>query len=207
MNDPNQVDVGSRIRDLRAARGLSLRALAGRCGLSVNAISRIERGDSSPTVSSLLRLAGALNIHIKDFFDPGPEQSTIVVRRGQGLRASGVGAFIESLGVGLPAQILEPFLMTIEPGAFGLEEPCQHSGEEFVHCLQGAVEYQVGEAWYRLEQGDSLLFVADQAHLCKNTNTSTAVILIVLASAVEDASLSRQQHLMTLGGRIPGEES
>ncbi|MEJ2013621.1 MAG: XRE family transcriptional regulator [Anaerolineales bacterium] len=206
MNDPNQVDVGSRIRDLRTARGLSLRALAGRCGLSVNAISRIERGDSSPTVSSLLRLAGALNIRIKDFFDPGPEQSTIVIRRGQGLRASGVGAFVESLGVGLPGQILEPFMMTIEPGAFGLEEPCQHPGEEFVHCLQGAVEHQVGEAWYRLEQGDSLLFLADQAHLYKNTDPDTAVILIVMASADEDAGLSRQQHLMTLGGRIADEE-
>jgi transcriptional regulator with XRE-family HTH domain len=206
VNDPNPVDVGTRIRDLRTARGFSLRALAGRCGLSVNAISRIERGESSPTVSSLLRLAGALNVHIKDFFDPGPEQSTIIVRRGQGLRASGAGAFIESLGVGLPAQILEPFLMTIEPGAFGLEEPCQHPGEEFVHCLQGAVEYQVGEAWHRLAQGDSLLFLAEQAHLCKNTGPGAAVILIILASTGQDAGISRQQHLMTFGGMIAGEE-
>lgn len=207
MDDQNQLDIGARIRELRTERQLSLRALAERSGLSVNAISRIEHGESSPTVSSLLRLAGALNVHIKDFFDPGPEQSTIVVRRDQRLRSSGEGALIESLGVGLPGQMLEPFLMTIEPGAFGLEEPCQHPGEEFVHCLQGEVEYRVGEAWYRLGQGDSLLFLADQEHLCKNTSGSTAVVLIILASVDQDKGLSRQQHLMTVGGRVAGEES
>jgi transcriptional regulator with XRE-family HTH domain len=45
MNDHQSFDVGTRIREIREERRLSLRALAERCGLSVNAISRIERGE------------------------------------------------------------------------------------------------------------------------------------------------------------------
>ncbi len=207
MNDHQSFDVGTRIREIREERRLSLRALAERCGLSVNAISRIERGESSPTVSSLLLLAAGFDIHIRDFFETGPEQSTILVRKNTRLQSSGDGAQMESLGVGLPGQILEPFLMTIESGALGVEKPCEHAGEEFVHCIEGEIEYQVGEQWYQLEAGDSLLFLASQAHMCRNTSRQTAVILVVLASTDQDVGLSHQQHLMTIGGRISEEPS
>jgi transcriptional regulator with XRE-family HTH domain len=205
MSEYQSLDVGTRIREIREERRLSLRALAERCGLSVNAISRIERGENSPTVSSLLLLASGLGIHIKDFFETGPEQSTIFVRKNKRLRSQGDGALIESLGVGLPGQILEPFLMTVEPGALGVEQPCAHAGEEFVHCIEGAIEYQVSDQWFHLEAGDSLLFLASQEHMCRNTSTQKAVILIVLASMEQDVSLSHQQHLMTIGGRITEE--
>ncbi len=203
MNDYQTLDVGARVREIREERRLSLRALAERCGLSINAISRIERGESSPTVSSLLQLAAGLDIHVKDFFETGPEQSTIVVRKDKRLRSLGDGAWIESLGVGLPGQILEPFLMTVEPGALGVEKPLAHEGEEFVHCIEGEIEYQVGEQWYRLAAGDSLLFLSSQAHMCRNSSPRRAVVLIVLASSDQDVGLSHQQHLMTIGGRIP----
>lgn len=202
MNDYQALDVGARVRKIREDRRLSLRALAERCGLSVNAISRIERGESSPTVSSLLLLAAGLDIHVKDFFEAGPEQATILVRKDKRLRSQGEGAQMESLGVGLPGQILEPFLMTIEAGALGVEKPCSHAGEEFVHCIEGEIEYQVGDQWYRLEAGDSLLFLASQAHMCRNISPQKAIVLIILASTDQDASLSQQQHLMTIGGRI-----
>ena len=67
--------VGQRIRFLRNQRGHTLRDLADRCDLSVNAISRIERGKTSPTLSSMHRIAEALRVPITDFFEtrvPGP---------------------------------------------------------------------------------------------------------------------------------------
>ena len=60
--------VGQQIRKLRKQRGLSLRALADLCGISANAISLIERRENSPNVSSLHRMAIALNVPITDFF-------------------------------------------------------------------------------------------------------------------------------------------
>jgi len=207
MMDQEQTNVGGRIRELRNDKGLSLRAMAKRGGLSVNAISRIERGESSPTVSSLLRLAAVLGVHVADFFTTGPESSTILVRRGERLWSRGVGLLMESLGVGLPGQILEPFLMTIEAGSEEVQEPYVHPGEEFVYCIEGEVEYQVEDDWHRLEAGDSLLFLAKQPHRYRNISSDKAIVLLVLASTFLDAGLSRQQHLMTTGeARSKGEE-
>ncbi len=199
MANPDQPHVGGRIRDIREASGYSLRALADRCGLSVNAISRIERGESSPTVSSLQQLATALSVPIADFFETGREEATILVRKNSRLRSRGEGVLIESLGSGLPGQMLEPFLMTIAPGAVGGEAPISHPGEEFCFCVEGEIEYLVDEEWHRLEAGDSMLFQAQQPHLCRNTSLDNAIMLLVILAVDQDVRLSQHQHLLTAG--------
>jgi transcriptional regulator with XRE-family HTH domain len=194
VNVNNRSKVGSRIRELREQKGLSLRALAEQCGLSINAISRIERDESSPTVASLHRLADALAVPITTFFDTGDAQATVWVRRARRMRTQGRGITMDSLGSGLTAQQMEPFLMSLGPGVISASEPFTHAGEEFVFCQEGVVEYQVGEESYRLESGDSLLFQANQPHLCRNVGDSPATILLVLQAA-PDVISSRRQHL------------
>lgn len=63
---------------------------------------------------------------------------------------------MESLGIGLTNQQLEPFLMTITPGVGNVNEPISHPGEEFIHCLEGEIEYAIGDQLFHLEQGNSL---------------------------------------------------
>ena len=67
--DTVSVDVGNRLRELREMRKVSMRTLAQNSGLSANALSMIERGKASPSVSTLCRLADALGIPITDFFN------------------------------------------------------------------------------------------------------------------------------------------
>jgi transcriptional regulator with XRE-family HTH domain len=197
MSEDTQADVGSQLLRLRQERGFSLRALAKECGLSVNAISRIERGESSPTVSSLQRLAGTLNVQVSDFFKAKPEHSTILVRWDQRLRTRGDGVIIESLGTGLHGQSMGPFLMTLMPGASGADEPITHRGEEFVYCLEGEVDYLVQGECHRLKAGDSLLFLASQEHLCRNTGLEKTRLLLVIQAPEEEVGTTQQRHLMT----------
>lgn len=204
MADGKKPDVGGRLLALRQEQGLSLRALARECGLSVNAISRIERGETSPTVSSLQRLAQALKVQITEFFKAAPERATILVREHERLRTRGDGVLIESLGTGLHAQRLGPFLMTLMPGACGAEEPITHGGEEFVYCLEGEVDYLVQGEWQRLKAGDSLLFHASQEHLCKNTSLEKTRLLLVIQAPEEEIGSTQQRHLMTEMGRDRG---
>jgi transcriptional regulator with XRE-family HTH domain len=192
-------DVGTCIRQLREARGYSLRTLAKRSGLSLNTISRIERGESSPTVSSLQQLATALSVPINEFFESGKEYATVLVRKNKRRRTRGEGVLFESLGSGLPGQMIEPFLMTLSPGAVGGEEPITHAGEEFVYCLEGEVEYQVNDEWHRLEAGDSLLFQSPQPHMCRNTSLSQTIVLLIILAAEENVPLARHQHLFSEG--------
>lgn len=187
-------NVGTRLRSLREQQGLSLRALAKRCGLSINAISLIERGENSPTVSTLHRLANALGVPITDLFQEEARQTTAFVKRNHGLRSQSDGITMESLGIGLINQQLEPFLLRIEPGAGNIHDPITHSGEEFVHCLEGEVEYCVGDRVFKLGVGDSLLFDASQPHGCRNSNRRPGTFLLVF-KASQDAHLTRQLHM------------
>ena len=194
MIEQVEPNVGVRIRALRNAQGLSLQALAERCGLSANAISRIERGENSPTVSSLHRLATTLGVPITDLFEERREQAVVLVKRDQRRYSASNGVLLESLGTGLPNQQLEPFLMIVEPGAGNVDEPITHSGEEFVHCLEGEIEYRVGDEPYQLTAGDSLLFEATLSHSFCNAGKSPATLLMVFQVA-EERHLTGWRHL------------
>lgn len=190
-----ELDVGHRIRSIRKQKGISLRALAERCGLSANAISLIERGENSPTVSSLERLAAALSVPITAFLEKQNEQTTIFVRPEHRLRSKIDGIQLDSLGIGLHNQQLEPFLFTVEGGAGKLDQPVSHPGEEFVHCLEGEIEYCVGDRIYSLNAGCSLLFEAVQPHCFRNTTSRPAQLIVVFFAGEGSHHLGRQRHL------------
>ena len=189
--------VGSRIRKIRESQKISLRALSERCGLSANAISLIERGENSPTVSSLHQLATGLDVPITDFFQEEISVNAIHVKRAQGLQFQNTTTIIESLGIGLPNQQLEPFRMTIAPGVVKLDDPISHPGEEFVHCLEGEVKYWVGDREFVLNPGDSLLFDATQPHCWKNLNQKPAAVILIFQTAHGDltAHHTHMSHL------------
>jgi transcriptional regulator with XRE-family HTH domain len=187
-------NVGPRIRAMREQRGLSLRALAERCNLSINAISLIERGENSPTVSSLHMLATALGVKITDFFEDPHEHAVVYVRHDQRLATRGNGLLMESMGIGLRHQQLEPFMVTVEPGAEDPSESISHPGQEFVCCLEGNILYQIGDQIYSLEAGDSLLFEATQPHYFRNAGDTPARMLMVF-QAIDGSHLARQRHL------------
>lgn len=189
-------NVGPRIRAIREQRGFSLRALAERCNLSINAISLIERGENSPTVSSLHLLATALGVKITDFFEDAREHAVVLVRRDQRLATQGDGLMMESLGIGLRNQQLEPFMVTVDPGVGNTSETIIHPGQEFVYCLAGEIQYQVSGQIYCLKSGDSLLFEATQPHCFRNIGESSAQVLLVF-QAVDGGYLARQRHLET----------
>jgi len=196
MADHSELKVGARLKSLRDQRGLSLRALSMKCGLSTNAISLIERSENSPTVSTLQRLASALDVPITEFFQNEARQKVVFVKRNLGLRSQNNGGVMESLGIGLFNQQLEPFRMTIEPGAGNASDPIAHSGEEFIHCLEGTLDYSVGSRVYKLEQGDSLLFDATQLHAYQNPLQMPATILLVFHTS-QDRQRVQQLHLYT----------
>jgi transcriptional regulator with XRE-family HTH domain len=174
---PLEPNVGLRIRELRNRRGIALRALAEKCGLSANAISLIERGETSPTVSSLHQLATALEVPITDFFEEKTAVTSVHVKQDRGLRFRSKNLEMENLGTGLPNQQLQPFRMTIEPGSETISEPVTHPGQEFVYCLEGEIEYFVADQRYQLKSGDSLLLEATQPHNWRNTTQRKAANL------------------------------
>src|SRR5512140_2082835 len=93
------VNVGVRLRELREARGTSMRQLATRSGLSANALSMIERGKASPSVSTLYKLAEALGVPITEFFAPDlQKQNAVLIKADQRTRVPFTHGVWEGLG-------------------------------------------------------------------------------------------------------------
>jgi transcriptional regulator with XRE-family HTH domain len=194
VKDQETVDVGPQLRAMRQQRGLSLRTLAGICDLSPNTISLIERGISSPSVSTLHRLATAMRVPITAFFEEQEARVEIVLQRaGERSRSGSANVLLESLGTGLEAQTLEPFVVTLNPGAGSGRQTIVHVGHELVYCLRGEVEYQVDDQLCLLGEGDSLLFEARLPHRWRNPGDEPAIFLLVFQSAVTGESM--EQHL------------
>jgi len=179
--EQQQISVGEHLRGLREARHLSLRALARACGLSVNTIGLIERGRTSPSVSTLQALATALNVPITTFFEdhqpPVAVLFTAARRRPQIALPDGV---LEQLGQGLPGQCFQPLILRLEAGGGSGPDPILHAGHEFVLCLSGCLIYEVGGVEYVLKQGDSLLFESHLPHGWRNAGAETAEAVLIL---------------------------
>jgi transcriptional regulator with XRE-family HTH domain len=176
------VDVGGRLRELRQERGKSMRALARLSGLSTNALSMIERGRTSPSVSTLYKLSEALEVPITAFFRTEPPRLDIVFRKSdERKRVSFQRGMWEGLGGEAFAGRVEPFMLTLEPGASSGLRGLIHSGHEFVYCANGQIEYELEEQIFTLEPGDTLLFASRLRHHWRNVGTTTASAVIVLA--------------------------
>ncbi len=111
------IRVGERVRELRQARGMSLRELAKASRLSANALSMIERGLSSPSVSTLYRVAEALGVGISSLFQVEEKRGPVVFRRAaERARLPIPRGLWEGLGGEAFDGRVEPLVLTLESG-------------------------------------------------------------------------------------------
>lgn len=194
----HSINVGERLRELRIERGMSMRALARLSGLSTNALSMIERSRTSPSVSTLYKIAAALGVPITAFFRLEPPRQDIVFRKAkERTRLAFTRGIWEGLGGESFIGGVEPLLLTLETGANSGQFGILHTGHEFVMCLSGQLEYEVEKARFLLEAGDTLLFAAQLQHRWRNAYKGITRILIVL-SGFERGERPSEYH-MTAG--------
>lgn len=184
--------IARQVRELRATRGLSLDALATRCGVSRSMISLIERGESSPTAVVLEKLATGLGVPLASLFDP-PQATADPVSRatdqpqwrdphsGYVRRNVSPGGTVGHDGRS-PIQIVE---VDFPPGArvayeTGAREPMVH---QQVWVLDGTIEVSVGHHVHRLDTGDCLALVLDQPVSFHNPTRRHARYAVVIVSA------------------------
>lgn len=195
IREAASVDVASRLRELREGRGISMRQLAAQSGLSANALSMIERGKTSPSVSTLYKLADGLGVSITAFFGGESEKRQIVfLKSDQRTRMSFTRGVFEALGGENFVGRVEPFMLTMESGASCGPYDIVHSGHEFVFCLRGQLDYFVEKEKFRLEAGDSLLFASNLRHRWRNSSGNVTTALVIISGFAE----GDQPHMMHL---------
>ena len=186
QRDAVSVNIGERLRELREARNISMRTLATKSGLSANALSMIERGKASPSVSTLYKLADALGVSITLFFASDSQRKQVVfLKADERTRMSFTRGVFEGLGGEMFIGRVEPFMLTLENGANSGPRSMTHTGHEFVFCLRGELEYQVEREIYKMTSGDSLLFAAQLKHKWRNIGKTVATAIIIISGFEE----------------------
>jgi transcriptional regulator with XRE-family HTH domain len=161
--------IGAEIRRLRKRQEMTMAALAEQAGLSQGMLSKIETGQTSPSLSTLASLAEALTVPISSFFN-AMEQSRDVsfVPAGQGIgidrRGTRAGHLYQLLGHSVRGDLaVEPYLITLDEGSEPYDE-FRHGGMEFIYMLSGKLVYRHGMRQFPLGPGDSLFFDAMAPH-------------------------------------------
>ncbi len=169
--------LGSRLRQLRKERDLTLQELAGAAGVSAGFLSQIERDISSPSLLTLNALAEALGAHITDFFDPPPHPVEFS-RQGQRVtfRVADGGIDYERLSTTFPSSTLTTMLVHYPPGR--TIESMRHSGEELYFVLSGSLAISIDGAETVLNEGDSVHFDSRRLHATRNHTDLPASVII-----------------------------
>lgn len=193
----SDVNVGLRLRELRAERHLSIRALADKSRLNVNTLSLIEHNKTSPSVSTLQQIATALQVPITAFFESKTPTQNISFHTASDRQNVNIPfGKLADLGIGFSRPELQPFLVTLEPKADSGNALIVHTGVEFVYCLEGCINYEIEGKNFTLHPDDSLLFEAHLPHRWSNAENGFSRFLLLLCPTEESDRLE-ERHFRT----------
>ena len=176
--------LGKGIHSERVNRGLTLSQLAELTGLSVSALSQIENDVCDPSISSLRRIARALDVPMFRFLTDD-EPSHPVVRRSQRRRMNFAKSALtyEALTPGA-VPTLEMFDIKLAPGANSGSEAFSHPGDECLLVLHGSVRIEMEGETYTLAPGDSMYIQRGLHHLLRNDGPEPVEIVFALSPPV-----------------------
>lgn len=176
--------IAARLRALRAERGLTLDALAHQAGVSRAMLSRIERGDSSPTAQLLNKVCGGLGLTLSALFaDADAAVGPLLRRADQPVwrdPASGyVRRGVSPPGPGTPVDIAE---IAFPPGAAVRFDNRRLGGtDQHIWVLEGVLELELGAEAYRLEAGDCLRMRLDRPILFRNPSDRVVRYAVIIS--------------------------
>jgi len=169
--------IGPKVKKLRQEQRLSLQQLAVKAEVSAAAIHKIERNDMVPTITTLLKIATALDRAVTYFvedegyhepvaFTPAEDRPEVFTPH-EGLTLKGVsGPYAPFRSAAAVA--------TVAPGANSGSRLLVHAGEELVFTLEGRLVFEIAGVRHELEAGDALHFMGDQPHHWANEEKEPA---------------------------------
>lgn len=170
--------IGSRIREARRQRHLTLQHVSSRSGLSIGFLSQVERDITHPSLSSLVTIARSLDLPVSVFLHR-PDLPNAVSRaegRGQHVLA-GTDLTYEQLSTTFPGQLLKALKLHVPPRYRGKSPAFE--GEQVVYALNGPVRYILDDTIYELETGDAFHFSSVRSYEISNPTDHPAEVLSV----------------------------
>lgn len=169
--------ISIKLKALRRERGWSLDKTAAETGVSKAMLGQIERGESSPTIATLWKIASGFQISFSSFIEEGPAEYGKPMHRvgvpkqlhptDTKIRVMPIFSFDKKFG-------FEVFIIELLPGCEHLSPPHKGGVVEHAIAVEGSLEILVNGEWKALNKGDGLRFEANQPHGYRNRTTKIA---------------------------------
>ncbi len=175
--------LGDKIRKLRHDADISIQRLSELSGVSPAGIYKIETGQMTPSVTTLVKIANALGKKASFFIEDFEQIKRVeFIKAGKREKLSSTeGKFkIEVLAGMLEDCKIYAGAFTVYPDGKSGDEHLMHEGEEFVVCLEGEIDFTIGDNAYHMEEGDSLHYKTEIPHRFHNKGKKKAKLLYVL---------------------------
>lgn len=183
VSDMNTV-IAENLKTLRRTMRLSLGEVSERTGVSKSMLGQIERGESSPTISTLWKIATGLQVSFTSLMERAEQGTQIINEADMKPVISDHGHF--RLYPVVPAhkdRSFEIMDLELDPGAVSHSRPHADGTEEFVLVYLGTFEVQLGETGeerYVVPQGSVIHYRADQVHTYRNVSTGVTRAVMVI---------------------------
>ena len=178
-------DFGARVRGLREHREMTLNQLSETSGVSRAMLSKVERGEKSPTIGIAKRIAHALETSLSYLSGGEEHRRTVVV-----IRKAERHVFRDD-ETGMERHLLSPVMAGSDvelvchhlpaKTSTGTLPPYPPATEKFVVLTQGEVVVKVQEAEFPLQEGDTLYFEADVEHSFQNRSGEACLYYLFIS--------------------------
>jgi transcriptional regulator with XRE-family HTH domain len=180
-----------RLMAVRRNRRLTLDQIAQMSGLSKSYLSKVERKQAVPSITTVIKVAKALDMRVSELLgEPPPEVPILVVRKGTGREFVAGGEVFNThyaLAADRAVKIMEPFLLRPPHGydaaTYDSDTAFSFQGEHFCYALSGLIEIDFPDRLVRLAPGDSIYFDSKIPHRTRSVGDQPGEILVVIATA------------------------
>ena len=178
--------VAQTIKNLRKEKGYSLNKLSSLSGLSKGYLSKIENGMNTPTITTMARIATALEVEVTYFFlqqnDSSQNRKLVSVRRNERkeIKIKSPESVIRRrwpLASQKYDRHMHPYIIEVPVEATDLY---QFEGQEFYYLLEGKVELIYGGEKHLFEEGDSVYMDCDVPYSGRSMGPGPAKVLVVV---------------------------
>ena len=194
-NKSQSINVGDRIRSARRNAKLSQQELAKMSNISINTLSLLERGMTSPTIATLQKLADTLNVELSSFFLFSKiEQHVFFSKANKREPIHITEGYLFALNPSSILSSFKPVVIEVNPEMTS-SKMVKHEGFEFLYCLENELMVMISDLSYLLEKGDSIFFKASLPHHWENkTHDTTRIIMIQITSDADDKNKSGKNY-------------
>jgi transcriptional regulator with XRE-family HTH domain len=171
-------DVGAKIRAFRQRKKLSLNDLSRATGIAPSNLSSMELGKSSPTLSTLVKIAEAFGLKAGAFLDEVLYGEAVFCARDK-IESTEIvrGIRVQQLTQNVWLRKIDAKILELQSGSETHVEPDMH--DRFLHGLVGELEAETVKSTYFLKEGDSLYLLPEAAARLANKSLNPASVLIV----------------------------